>query len=134
MKIFFIIILAVYSTVVFAANEIWLQDTDCKVLVGDGYSVKVADGSLITYICKKENIEITCSNTSNTSSMSNNKPSAITTYNELVIDKDSVFWEGASFEGMVLLNLRDKRYLATGTYITKGGLLNKYCVGEIKNY
>lgn len=94
MKVFFIIIFAGYSNC-FAANEIWLQDTDCKILSGDGYSVKVAKGSLITSICKKENIVITCSSTSSDGTMYNKKPSAINNY----IDNDFMFWKPLLLQG-----------------------------------
>lgn len=134
MKKFFIVLSVLYSTIIYGANEIWLQDSDCKMLSGDGYSVKAIEGSLISYICTRENIVITCSTTTNTGTMFNNKPSAIVSFKELVLDANFVFWKGDSFEATALLNLKEKRYLISSTYFIEGKLINKYCVGEIKNF
>lgn len=134
MKMLLAIILFTHSIIAFAMNEIWLQDTDCMVMRSNGFDVQSKHGTLITYICTKNSTLITCSNTSKNDLMHENKPSVITNYIVIIKDKDIAVWKASSHEGIIILDLKNKRYSVTSTHILDEGLFNKNCVGAIKNY
>ena len=130
------IILFSYSVLALAMNEIWLEDTDCKILASNGLEVKLnPKGSLTTYICTKDGILINCSNTSKTDTMYGKKTSAISNYNEVIIkEQEAAVWIALSHEGLIILDIKNKRYSASTTSIVQGWLFNKNCAGVIKNY
>lgn len=51
--------------------------------------------------------------TSKSGIMHDKKPSAINTYLELAVDQDHLWWKATSYEGSILINLKDNRYSAT---------------------
>lgn len=134
MKIIVAILLFSHSILSLANNDIWLQDIDCKMIGSNGLEVKPTAGSLITYICNKNGNVVTCSNTAKNEKMYGSKPSVINTYTELIIDENYIVWKASSYEGMIILDIKNKRYSATSTYILPGWLVNKNCAGEIKSY
>lgn len=134
MKILLAFILCSYSLMTLGAGEIWLQDIDCKIIGSNTSEVISKNGSLITSICIKNSNSITCSNTAKDGNMYGEKPSAITTYQIFLEDKEYAIWEASSHLGTIILNFKNKRYSLTSTYILPSGIFNKNCVGEIKNY
>lgn len=126
--------LILLPNVCLSENEIWLQDTNCVVVSSDTLTVEVKEGSLITYICTRENTFITCSSTTKTGEMYGNKPSTLNKFLIIGEDHEVALWQAITYNGTFILDLKNKRYSTTSIHILPAGLFNKHCVGEIKNY
>ncbi|APF03545.1 TPA: hypothetical protein JAJ32_000042 [Legionella pneumophila] len=128
------VILFFFSEIIFADENAWLQDTDCKIMSSNGLQINIGSGSLISSICDRDGSAITCSHTTNDSSKFNGKPSTITNYTELKLNNEFSIWVATSHEGMIVLDIKNKRYSVTSTHLLPEGLLNKNCIGKIKEF
>jgi len=131
--ILFFLSIIICPDVALANDEIWLQDTKCILVKSDGFKIESIIGGLVSYICSKKGMLITCSTTSNSGSMHDGKPSTITTYDEGIAG-DFALWMATSHDGIVILDLKNKRYSVNSRHLLKEGLIIKNCIGEIKKY
>lgn len=128
----FIALMMIYS-LAGATSHILLQDTKCIVLGSDFSEVQCREGSLITSICSKTGNQIICSNTTK-GTMYGNKPSSIITYIEIIFDKDIAVWKSSSHEGMIIFDLKNRKYSTSFSFFLEKGLFNKNCIGDINSY
>lgn len=131
---FYLTLIFFISQTAWANDEILLQDSDCKILSSDTMNLQVFPGTLTNFVCRKINNSITCSITAEGGSMYGHKPSTINIYNEFPVNDKVLLWRPSDYEGLFILNLLNKKYSATSMQIINGMLVNKHCVGDIKQY
>jgi hypothetical protein len=132
-KILIALLYLCFSQMVLADNEdIFLQDTKCLVVGMNGFEIVTKEGTLVTSVCVKNGSTVNCSNTAK-EPFHGNKPSVVTSYLVILEDAEVALWKATSHEGVIILDLKNKRYSTSSTHILDS-FFNKNCVGEIKNY
>jgi hypothetical protein len=131
-----LLVLMLFPNICFSDNEIWLQDTECAVVYSNFLKLTSISGSITTFSCTKTNNNVICSITSiiRTENMYGGKPAVVNSYTVLEEDNDIAIWQATTYDGQIILDLKDKRYITTQRTFLPDGLYNKNCVGEIKSY